>query len=321
MSAHLVSLVDISQDCKSKVTKFKSGALNEFLRFEELPLDILKLVKEYQRDIGWSEINNQYKQFDRRYCVAVIVAKRPDGEYVVVDGQHKVLMAIWSEQVTKIPCMVLEHESNATIEQCESIEAELFHALNAKRKNPNYVDKMRAGYIFKLSEAVEYNNNLSACRVYVENLGDVEGHQLNGEYQWRQAIKKYELKTVISAVEYAKQFDKTWNRNEVRGDIVYGLSALLNFLENGKKELNGRVQKVIEFMLREIPKKKVKVWYDGISGSKTDILIARRIIQAYKDSSSTSRTNSITEETLTTFGLQDPILLPKPKPKPKSKSS
>ena len=318
MSAHLVSLVDISQDCKSKVTKFKSGALNEFLRFEELPLDILKLVKEYQRDIGWSEINNQYKQFDRRYCVAVIVAKRPDGEYVVVDGQHKVLMAIWSEQVTKIPCMVLEHESNATIEQCESIEAELFHALNAKRKNPNYVDKMRAGYIFKLSEAVEYNNNLSACRVYVENLGDVEGHQLNGEYQWRQAIKKYELKTVISAVEYAKQFDKTWNRNEVRGDIVYGLSALLNFLENGKKELNGRVQKVIEFMLREIPKKKVKVWYDGISGSKTDILIARRIIQAYKDSSSTSRTNSITEETLTTFGLQDPILLPKPKPKSKS---
>lgn len=318
MSAHLVSLVDISQDCKSKVTKFKSGALNEFLRFEELPLDILKLVKEYQRDIGWSEINNQYKQFDRRYCVAVIVAKRPDGECVVVDGQHKVLMAIWSEQVTKIPCMVLEHESNATIEQCESIEAELFHALNAKRKNPNYVDKMRAGYIFKLSEAVEYNNNLSACRVYVENLGDVEGHQLNGEYQWRQAIKKYELKTVISAVEYAKQFDKTWNRNEVRGDIVYGLSALLNFLENGKKELNGRVQKVIEFMLREIPKKKVKVWYDGISGSKTDILIARRIIQAYKDSSSTSRTNSITEETLTTFGLQDPILLPKPKPKSKS---
>ena len=315
MSAHLVSLVDISQDCKSKVTKFKSGALNEFLRFEELPLDILKLVKEYQRDIGWSEINNQYKQFDRRYCVAVIVAKRPDGEYVVVDGQHKVLMAIWSEQVTKIPCMVLEHESNATIEQCESIEAELFHALNAKRKNPNYVDKMRAGYIFKLSEAVEYNNNLSACRVYVENLGDVDGHQLNGEYQWRQAIKKYELKTVISAVEYAKQFDKTWNRNEVRGDIVYGLSALLNFLENGKKELNGRVQKVIEFMLREIPKKKVKVWYDGISGSKTDILIARRIIQAYKDSSSTSRTNSITEETLTTFGLQDPILLPKPKSK------
>ena len=182
-------------------------------------------------------------------------------------------------------------------------------ALNAKRKNPNYVDKMRAGYIFKLSEAVEYNNNLSACGVYVENLGDVDGHQLNGEYQWRQAIKNYELKTVISAVEYAKQFDKTWNRNEVRGDIVYGLSALLNFLENGKKELNGRVDKVINFMLRVIPSKKVKVWYEGISGSKTDILIARRIIQAYKDDSLTKTTNSITEETLIKFGLKDPTKL------------
>ena len=308
MSTQLLSLVDIAQDCRSKVSKFRTGALGEFLRYEELPLNILKLLKLYQRDIGWSEINNQYKQFHRGYCVAVIVAKRPDGSYVVVDGQHKVLMAIWSEQVTKIPCMVLDHESNATIEQCESLEAELFHALNAKRKNPNYVDKMRAGYVFKLPEAVEYNNNLSACAIYVENLGDIDGHQLNGEYQWRQAIKKYELQTVIKAVNFAKQFDKTWNRNEVRGDIVYGLSALLTFFEDAKKDLNGRVQKVIEFMLREIPKKKVKVWYDGISGSKTDILIARRIIQAYKDSSSTSRTNSITEETLSKYGLKNPVL-------------
>ena len=155
MSTQLLSLVDIAQDCRSKVSKFRTGALGEFLRYEELPLDILKLLKLYQRDIGWSEINNQYKQFDRRYCVAVIVAKRPNGDYVVVDGQHKVLMAIWSEQVTKIPCMVLDHGSDWSIEQCESVEAELFHALNPKRKNPNYVDKMRAGYVFKLTEAVE----------------------------------------------------------------------------------------------------------------------------------------------------------------------
>ena len=44
-------------------------------------------------------------------------------------NSHKVLMAIWSEQVTKIPCMILDHESNATIEQCEAIESELFCAL------------------------------------------------------------------------------------------------------------------------------------------------------------------------------------------------
>lgn len=308
MSTQLLSLVDIAQDCRSKVSKFKTGALGEFLRYEELPLNILKLLKLYQRDIGWSEINNQYKQFHRGFCVAVIVAKRPNGDCVVVDGQHKVLMAIWSEQVTKIPCMVLDHESTATIEQCEEIEAELFHALNAKRKNPNYVDKMRAGYVFKLPEAVEYNNNLSACELFVENLGDIEGHQLNGEFQWRQAIKKYELQTVIKAVNFVKHFDKTWNKNEVRGDIVYGLSALLNFLEDGKKELNGRVDKVINFMVRYIPTRKHKELSEGISGSKTDILIARRIIQLYKNDSSTSKSNSITEETLSKYGLSNPVL-------------
>ena len=44
-------------------------------------------------------------------------------------------------------------------------------------------------------------------------------------------------------------------------------------------------------------------------GSKTDILIARRIIQAYKDDSLTKTTNSITEETLIKFGLKDPTKL------------
>ena len=304
----LIPLVQLAQQFKSKVSKFKTGALGKFLEYVELPLDILKLSKSYQRDIGWSEINKNYKQFDRRFCVPLIVAKRPNGDHAVLDGQHKGLMAIWSENITIVPCMLLTHKEDATDEECEAIEAEIFHALNAKRKNPNYVDKMRAGYVFKLPEAVEYHNNLSVCGIYVENLGDIEGHQLNGEYQWRQAVKNYELKTVISAVEYAKQFDKTWNRNEVRGDIVYGLSALLHFLEEANEELNGRVQKVIEFMLREIPRKRVKVWYDGISGSKTDVLIARRIIQAYKDDSSTAKSNSITEETLAQYGLKNPVL-------------
>ena len=309
----LILLAQIAKDFKSKVSKFKTGALGQFLKYEELSIDILKLSRSYQRDIGWSEINKSYKQFDRRFCVPIIVAKRPDGDYAVLDGQHKTLMAIWSEQVTKVPCMVLQHQDNATEEECEAIEAEIFHALNAKRKNPNYVDKMRAGYVFNLPEAVTYNNNLSVCEIYVESLGDVTGHQLNGEFQWRQAIKKYELATVKKAVGFAKQFDKTWGRGEVRGDIVYGLSALLNFLEDGKVDLNGRVDKVLSFMVREIPTKKVKVWYEGISGSQTDVLIARRIIQAYKDDSSTSKTNSITEETLASYGLQDPIIIKKAK--------
>ena len=158
---------------------------------------------------------------------------------------------------------------------------------------------------------------MSACGVFVENLGDVDGYQLNGEYQWRQAVKKYELQIVIKAVNFAKHFDKNWKKNEVRGDIVYGISALLNFLENGKKELNGRVDKVINFMVRYVPTRKVKAWYDGISGSKTDILIARRIIKAYKDDSSTSPTNSIKEETLSKYGLPDPILIKDEKQKTK----
>ena len=61
-------------------------------------------------------------------------------------------------------------------------------------------------------------------------------------------------------------------------------------------------------MVRYVPTRKHKELSEGISGSKTDILIARRIIQLYKNDSSTSPTNSITEETLSKYGLSNPVL-------------
>jgi hypothetical protein len=303
-----ISIADLAQKFQTKVKKFRPGSLNEFLVMKELDIDSLIVPLSYQRDVSCNDINNNYKQFNKWFYVPLIVAIRPSGENIVIDGQHKALMAKWSGCVTKVPCMVLEHNKNKTEKECESIEAEIYHALNAKRKNPSYVDKMRAGYVFGLEEAITYNNNLSACGIYVDSLGDIEGHSLNGEYQWRQAVKNYELSTVMKAVDYAKHLDKVWGKGEVRGDIIYGLSALIKFLEDASDELNGRKDKVINFVVTEMSKTKPKVWYEGISGSQTDILIARRIIKSYNVLSSTAKSQCITEETLTNNGLKDPTV-------------
>ena len=61
-------------------------------------------------------------------------------------------------------------------------------------------------------------------------------------------------------------------------------------------------------MVTELPKDKIKVLYDGISGSKTDVLIARRIINRYNHYGSTAKTSCITEETQSKYGLADPTL-------------
>jgi hypothetical protein len=301
-----VPLVQLAQKFKSKAKKFRPGSINEFLVYKELEVHTLVVPDTYQRDLSCGDINT-YGQFNKWFFVPLIVAVRPNGTYVVIDGQHKGVMSIWSGCISKVPCMVLEHSKDKTDAECEKIEAEIYHAQNAKRKNPNYVDKMRAGYIFGLQEAIEYNNNLSACGVYVDNLGDIDGHQLNGEYQWRQAIKNYELAIVMKAVSYAKDIDKVWSKGEVRGDIVYGLSALIKFLDAASVEINGRKDKVLSFVSLEMSKSKPKVWYEGISGSQTDVLIARRIIKSYNALSTTANSQCISEDTLGNYGLKDPI--------------
>lgn len=301
-----IPLVQIAQKFKSKAKKFRPGSINEFLAYKELEVHTLIVPDTYQRDLSCGDINT-YGQFNKWFFVPLIVAARPNGNNVVIDGQHKGVMALWSGCISKVPCMVLEHPKDRSDAECEKIEAEIFHAQNAKRKNPSYVDKMRAGYVFGLQEAIEYNNNLSACGLYVDNLGDVDGHQLNGEYQWRQAVKNYELATVMRAVSYAKDLDKVWSKGEVRGDITYGLSALIKFLDAASGEINGRREKVLKFVSTEMSKSKPKVWYEGISGSQTDVLIARRIIKSYNTLSTTANSQCIPEETLEQYGLKDPI--------------
>jgi hypothetical protein len=302
-----VPLVQLAHKFKSKAKKFRPGSINEFLVYKELEVYKLIVPESYQRDLSCGDINT-YGQFNKWYFVPLIVAVRPDGRIVVIDGQHKAVMALWSGCIDKVPCMVLEHTKNRSDEDCEKIEAEIFHAQNAKRKNPTHIDKMRAGYVFGLPEAIVYNDNLSACGVYVDSLGDVEGHQLNGEYQWRQAVKNYELVTVMRAVSYAKDyFDKVSGKREVRGDIVYGLSCLIRFLDNASEVINGRREKVLNFVCFEMSKSKPKVWYEGISGPNTDVLIARRIIKSYNALSTTANSQCISEEILEKYGLKDPI--------------
>ena len=160
--------------------------------------------------------------------------------------------------------------------------------------------------MFDLPEAVLYNNNLIACGLYIDCLGDYEeGIQLRGEYQWRQAIKNYELSTVKKATEYVRQMNNIWKSKFLRGDIIYGVSCLLDFLSKAN-ELNGRRQRLINYMVTEMPKIKIKDVYEGISGSETDVLIARRIVKRYNKHGDTATKSCIPEDTLIKYDLKDP---------------
>ncbi len=309
---NFISLIQIAKREERKVFSgkdaFIKGSIGKYLEHEEISIEDFQLNERYQRDRYLAMIKKEYKQFNRTYCSFPIVSRRPNGFISVLDGQHRVLMAIWSGDENLIPCQVYNHPKDRSDDDCLVVDSEIFYAQNAKRKNPNYVDTMRSGLQFGLPEAVLYNNNLIACGLYIDCLGAYEeGIELKGEYQWRQAVKNYELTTTKKATEYVKQMNNIWRGKFLRGDVIYGVSCLIDFL-NKATELNGRREKLIKFMVTELPISKVKVVYNGISGSQTDILIARRIINRYNYHGTTADCNCITEETQSKYGLADPTL-------------
>ena len=103
-----VSLVDIAKKEEGKVFKgkdaFAKGSVGEYLKYEEIPIGEFQLNERYQRDRYLNMIKKEYKQFNRTYCSFPIVSRRPNGFISALDGQHRLLMAIWSGTEDKIPC-------------------------------------------------------------------------------------------------------------------------------------------------------------------------------------------------------------------------
>ena len=107
----LRSLGDIVSDPKNKLTKIKfaKGALykdtiyihptndsvDKKIYFAFIRASKLLISSAYQRYICISTIKKA-KQFNYLLCQTLVIAMRPDGSLVIIDGQHKGIMAVLS---------------------------------------------------------------------------------------------------------------------------------------------------------------------------------------------------------------------------------
>ena len=157
----LLTLQEIIADPKNKISSvnFLKGAahrddiyvhpiddskIKKQIYFKFIRASILKVSRDYQRYICLTTLRKA-KQFDYILCQTLVVALRPDGTYVIIDGQHKAIMAILSGEELDIPCQVIVHDPNSTLQQCIEEEAKLFGKYNTSRKNTSTLDKVRAG--------------------------------------------------------------------------------------------------------------------------------------------------------------------------------
>ena len=296
----LTPLTEIYKQVEKKL-KTPQGKTGEYLRSGTVQAEELYICKRVQREIATRQINF-YGQFNRLYARHLIVAIRPGGKKVNIDGQHTALLEMASRRgdanlAEDLPCLYIDHPVDRTIDECVRIESEVFFAYNSYRKDPSYVHKMKTGRNFDVPEALEYDSNLIDCGVYIEGydfLGDTDGIPMQSEYQWRQAIKNYGAVTTAKACKKLGELQQhaNWKTDKkgkpvtsIRADMVYMLACLYDFMKRAKYDgkLNLKYQSLDDFINTKMVDKTRQFWYKGISGATTNIEGALRIIQEHND--------------------------------------
>lgn len=120
-------------------TMIAEHILQEQDTIEWLPVTSIEIDRSYQRYASSHKIKLISASFDKNACGVLIVSKRDNGQYFVVDGQHR-LEAMKKNEMLLAPCQVCQ---GLTIQQ----EAELFIHCNTVRKTPEALDVFKSRLI------------------------------------------------------------------------------------------------------------------------------------------------------------------------------
>ena len=320
----LRTLRDVISDPKNKLNKIKfaKGALykdsihihptddniDKRIYFAFVRASKLLISSAYQRYICTTTIKKA-KQFNYLLCQTLVIAMRPDGSLVIIDGQHKGIMAILSGEELDLPCQIYKHDVNATLSQCIKIEAQLFEDLNTSRKNTSTLDKVRAGLSYNDEDAVAFQDNFVSIGVQAEGIGYDEGVEVQGWAKANESISRWKIPNTRKAVDFLRPvYESKWHLDYVDGSMVGGLAATFNLIDacgDGNKAKG--LGTYLKFNFSAISRAD---WTKNTRG-QSDVLIARKIVSDYNNDVSKGNIEGarIGDEILDNNGLKDPTKL------------
>ena len=265
----------------------KRFSRKSFIPVQFIKLEDLKIDSKYQRLINTNFIKNA-KEFRPPLVKPLSVFLRPDGDYVVVDGQHTcVLAATYVEDPSEfeLPCQVQEHPSEFTLEECLEAEAKYFSDFNSTRTNMSSVALLRADLAQGKKYAVRIDENFKKLEVHVELIGaeDDGENSVKGYRGLKDAISKYGLTYTGRAIQFYKRQNsqskfKGWKRLD--GSMILGLTALFHLLDN-VKGIDQKATDLTNYMVEHLCKKSVNEITHKTAGMLQDILIVERVLDWY----------------------------------------
>ena len=265
----------------------KRFSRKNFIEIEWISLKDLKIDSKYQRLINTNFIKNA-KEFKPELVKPLSIFLRPDGDYVVVDGQHTcVLAATYVEDPSEfeLPCQVQEPPSEFTLEECLEAEAKYFSDFNSTRTNMSSVALLRADLAQGKKYAVRIDENFKKLEVHVELIGaeDDGENSVKGYRGLKDAISKYGLTYTGRAIQFYKRQNsqskfKGWKRLD--GSMILGLTALFHLLDN-VKGIDQKATDLTNYMVEHLCKKSVNEITHKTAGMLQDILIVERVLDWY----------------------------------------
>ena len=320
----LRSLRDVVSDPKNKLNKIKfaKGALykdsihihptndniDKKIYFAFIRASKLLISSAYQRYICITTIKKA-KQFNYLLCQTLVIALRPDGTYVIIDGQHKAIMAFLSGEDLDLPCQIFKHDVNSSLAQCIKIEAELFQDLNTSRKNTSTLDKHRAGLSYGDPDSIEFQDNFISIGVQAEGIGYDEGIEVQGWAKAVESIGKWKIPNTRKAVDFLRPiYESRWHLDYVDGSMIGGLAATFNLVEAcGSGDKAKGLRTYLKSNFSAISRAD---WTKNTRG-QSDVLIARKIVTDYNNDVSKNNIEGakIGDDNLNNNGLKDPATL------------
>lgn len=265
-------------------TKF-SGKL---MKYNKMYVDDFKISKDYQRHISPSAIRKG-GALDLTKLTPIVACKRPDGDFFVVDGQHRTLRVIHSDYNEKVPVVIYEHDEDATISDCMKVEAQLFFELNSLAKKPTKLDEVRSGISMKETKSMRIYDAFIALEAKCDNVGYLEDDALEVQvfshfYICINSDYKDDLASVLAGWKFYKKLFPNDTKKYINGYMLRACCLLLEF----KNELsNGRLTRFSEYVYNVWSKRTIKSITRGRATVLSPQYILDDLINDFNDLNST----------------------------------
>ena len=259
----------------------------QFLEVVYVPIKDLNVDPKYQRLINLGFIKKA-KEFDPLLVKPLSVFQRPNGDKMVVDGQHTTVLAatyVEDPENFELPCQIQYHPADFTIAQCEKAEAAYFKRFNSLRNTVSAVAKLRSDIAQGAKYALDIEESFQSLGVHVEGIGaPADGsNAVHGYDKLKVSITKYGNTLTKTAIDLYKIHNAAtsnkWN-SPLNGGMILGLAATYHFLDNyvgdGKKR-----EGFLDFINNRLPKRSVDKYILKTAGPQMDVLILQNILEQY----------------------------------------